>query len=114
MATESQSSIADAATVRLWQASFRESWLDELEKEKAFPALEQFVQMCETKPDDIIAEVLKPAPRGEGVQLRTRARRKYLTLIDDFESREGRQKANYVRSFMIHNGVAISPPILKD
>ena len=36
-----------------------------------------------------------------------------VDLIEEFEQREGsRQRANYVRSFFIHNGVAMNPNIL--
>ncbi len=45
--------------------------------------------------------------------LRTRARRQYLDLIEQFEARsKSRDQANVARSFLIHNGIAMNPGIL--
>ncbi len=105
--------IDDQTTVTEWEKSFRAFWRRAGPPPEWKDALERFVSFCETQPDDIIDEVLRPAPTGEGLQLRTRARRKYVRLIEDFETQENRAAANGVRSFMIHNGVAMTPSILR-
>lgn len=113
MTTET-TALADYASVRTWHASFRNFWRSEAPTDEAMQALERFVASCGSTPDEIIDEVLKQQPSGEGLMLRTRARRKYMQLIEEFEQQEGsREVANYVRSFMIHNGVAMNPSILK-
>jgi hypothetical protein len=100
-------------TVRVWLFSYQESWRQKINEEEALSTLAKFAQFCGTQPDAIIPEVLQPLSSGDGVVLRTRGRRKYMKLIDEFEQREGsREIANYVRSFMIHNGVAMNPTIL--
>jgi hypothetical protein len=106
--------LAQTPSVRQWAASYQQSWHAPLPEVEALDALRRFVAMCGTEPDAIVDEVLRPGPRGEGLVLRTRARRKYMQLIDEFEQREGsRRIANYVRSFLIHNGVAMNPEALK-
>lgn len=103
-----------SSTVRTWLFSYQESWRSTIDEEQALATLAKFVQFSGSEPDAIIAEVLQPLSTGDGVVLRTRGRRKYMKLIDEFEQREGsREIANYVRSFMIHNGVAMNPAILK-
>jgi nitroreductase len=106
--------LAGAATVRTWFSSYQESWQAPIPKRDALQALQKFVQLAGLEPDAIIDDVLRTAPSGEGLVLRTRARRKYMQLIEQFEQQEGsRTQANYVRSFMIHNGVAMNPAALK-
>ena len=113
MTTET-ATLLDYASVRVWHASFRNFWRSEAPPEQATRALERFVAYCGSNPNEIIDEVLKPQPSGEGLMLRTRARRKYMRLIEEFEQQEGsREIANYVRSFMNHNGGAMNPSNLK-
>lgn len=105
--------IDEYQTVQEWNFSFRNFWDDGDVPREWIDVLARFVDSCDMDPDSIIDEVLKPQPTGEGVLLRTRTRRKYVQLIDEFEVREGRAAANAVRSFMIHNGVAMTPSILR-
>lgn len=103
-----------SSAVRTWLLSYQESWKSKIAEEEALSVLASFLQFASTEPDAIIAEVLQPLSSGDGMVLRTRGRRKYMKLIDEFEKREGsREIANYVRSFMIHNGVAMNPEVLK-
>lgn len=105
--------IDDYESVIEWEKSFRNFWRTEGPPQEWKDALDRFVSFCEAEPDDIIDEVLRPVPTGEGLLLRTRARRKYIRLIYEFEEQEDRFAANGVRSFMIHNGVAMTPTILR-
>jgi len=100
-------------SVREWQFSFQNFWRTDGPPDSWKAALGRFAEQNGTDPDAIIDEVLKPAPAGEGLLLRTRARRKYVELVDDFERQEGRAAANAVRSFLIHNGIAMTPGILR-
>jgi nitroreductase len=105
--------LEEYTTVRDWAFSFSNFWRAPAPAMEAHAALEQFCRFCGSEPDAIIDEILRPEPSGEGLQLRTRARRKWVEIIDDFEGHVGRERANYVRSFMIHNGVAMNPSILR-
>lgn len=106
--------IHDYDSVRIWLAGYAEYWGGTEVEPEALEALGQFCQMLDHDPDNIIGECLRPEPSGEGLMLRTRARRRYIERIAEFEAQEGsRQKGNAVRSFFIHNGVAMNPSILK-
>ncbi len=99
-------------SVKQWWGSYQQFWRGGAPPAEALDALRKFVRKTGFEPDEIVEEVLKPQASGEGLMLRTRARRKYMELLAEFEESEGsRETANYVRSFMIHNGIAISPGI---
>ena len=99
-------------SVKQWWGSYQQCWRGGAPPAEALDALRKFVRKTGFEPDEIVEEVLKPQASGEGLMLRTRARRKYMELLAEFEESEGsRETANYVRSFMIHNGIAISPGI---
>jgi nitroreductase len=104
--------LLELESVKQWWASYQQFWRSGPPPGEALDALRRFTEASGCKPDDIVDEVLRPAASGEGLMLRTRARRKYMDLVAEFEEREGsREAANYVRSFMIHNGIAMSPGI---
>ncbi len=114
MTSPDAQSFEDQRSVRQWRASFAQFWHGGAPEPGAFEALERFVEFCGSGPDEIIDDVLRPEEGGNRLMLRTRARRKYMSLIEEFELKEGsRQTANGVRSFMIHNGVAMNPGILR-
>ena len=76
--------------------------------------LERACAFMDSDPDAMVGECLRPAKVGEGLVLRVRARRKYIDLIAAFEQQEGsRDAGNAVRSFFIHNGVAMTPSALR-
>lgn len=100
-------------SVQQWRASFARFWHGGEPEPAAFDALARFVAVNNVSPDEIIEAVLRSKEGGD-LMLRTRARRKWMGLIQEFEDAEGsRDAANGVRSFMIHNGVAMNPPILR-
>ncbi|HAL47917.1 MAG: hypothetical protein FI707_09720 [SAR202 cluster bacterium] len=101
-------------SVQIWQNGFADYWGDATVEDDAIDALEQFCQMVGDDPDAIIGECLRPRPSGEELVMRTRARRKYIEHIQAFETQnESRKMGNSVRSFFIHNGVAMNPSIVK-
>ncbi|HJM76052.1 MAG TPA: hypothetical protein QGI71_09385 [Dehalococcoidia bacterium] len=112
--TATTDTLRDSPAVRQWHESYQLFWRSGPPPDAALRSLERFVERCEQQPDEIVDEVLRPGPAGEGLMMRTRARRKYMQLIEEFEQHEGsRETANHVRSFMIHNGIAMSPGILR-
>lgn len=112
--TTATQSLLDSPAVKQWRESYQQFWRSGPPPDETLESLQRFIDGCEQQPDEIVDEVLRPAPSGEGLMMRIRARRKYMQLIDEFEQREGsRETANHVRSFMIHNGIAMSPGILR-
>ncbi len=106
--------ISDYDSVQTWFNSHNEYWEGSEVEPEAVNAVRKFCEMVGSDPDSIIGECLRPRPSGEELMMRTRARRKYIESILEFEAQENsRAKANAVRSFFIHNGVAMNPSIVK-
>ena len=112
-------SIAEQATVRNWVRSANiEGKTDRLE------LLALFCAQVERSPDEMIDDCLRAMPsaisnKGTALEdeaqlkLRYKVRRRYVESIDEFEAtHRGRTHGNVIRSFFIHNGVPIQPPIL--
>src|SRR3954462_12142769 len=75
---------------------------------KRVQVLTEFCARVEKQPDEIIDDCLREVDGGK--KIRAKGRRFYADKINEFEqqaegtSGERRQKANYIRSFLIHNG----------
>lgn len=111
--TSETPSLEQTRSVDQWRKSFAEFWRGGRLDEEALPTLGRFIEFCGMSADEMIDDVLRTSEGSTQLVLRTSARRKYVDLIEEFEQREGsRQRANYVRSFFIHNGVAMNPNIL--
>ncbi len=80
-------------------------------------ALLAFVKHLGKDPDTIIKECLKD--EGEHKKIKAKARTRYCGLIEKAEAEifgggnAGRQKANMIRSFFIHNGVFLQAKPLR-
>ncbi len=78
---------------------------------KRVQILAEFCACVEKQPDEIIDDCLRDVEGGK--KIRAKGRRFYADKINEFEqqatgsSGERRQKANYIRSFLIHNAVLI-------
>jgi hypothetical protein len=95
--------------VRLWLRDYEESWGSaDPQVEVSLQALALFCAMVEKDPDVICGECLKPLEDG-GEKIRYKARHFYIDQIEAFEQspQGGRRAANAVRSFFIHNGIAM-------
>jgi hypothetical protein len=100
-------------SVRRWLASRKALWGETGETPGHLRALSDFCAKLDKNPDEMIDECLRRSSEGGPFVLRTRARREYIQLIEKFEAEgAGRQAANSVRSFFIHNGVAMNPSIV--
>jgi hypothetical protein len=102
----------DSKTVQTWLAGVREqSGVSPEDDAKRVQVLADFCALVGKEPDQIIAECLRDVEGGK--KIRVKGRRFYAEKIAEFERQaagtpgEKRQKANYVRSFLIHNGVLI-------
>jgi len=103
----------DYRTVQVWlQGVHEQSGVSPEADTKRVQVLTEFCSRVEKQPDEIIDDCLRDVDGG-GKKIRAKGRRFYADKINEFErqsegtSGEKRQKANYIRSFLIHNGVLI-------
>ncbi len=104
--------IRNAKTVRTWLAGLEDqSGVSREEALQRVAVLTEFCTLVEKGPDQIIDECLREVDGGK--KIRAKGRRIYAEKITEFESHidggaaEKRQKGNYIRSFLIHNGVLL-------
>jgi hypothetical protein len=87
-------------------------WLDQLAEPAAAghekrAVLEEFCRFCGETPDGLIGSLFRPTDDGPRINLKRR--RQIIEWIDGFEREHGgRNSGNVVRSFLIHNGVALT------
>lgn len=100
-------------STRRWLASLLDLWGPSGLTPALVETLAAFCTIVEKTPDEIIAECLRAKTDSDTFVLRTRARKRFMEAIDQFEATvASRDRANVVRSFFIHNGVAMNPHIL--
>ena len=104
--------VTESQTVQTWLAGVHEQSGSSPEADtKRLQVLAEFCAMTGKQPDEIIDDCLRDVDGGK--KIRAKGRRFYADKINEFErqgegaSSERRQRANYVRSFLIHNGVLI-------
>jgi hypothetical protein len=104
--------LIDYQTVQTWLAGVHEqSGVSPENDAKRLQVLAEFCARIEKTPDQIIDECLRDVEGGK--KIRVKGRRFYAEQVAEFEQQVGgspgerRQKANYVRSFLIHNGVLL-------
>lgn len=82
------------------------------EGDRRLALFSEFCDLVERTPDEMIDECLRLVQEGQ-FKLRGKTRRQYVERIEEFEDDHGgRARGNVIRSFFIHNGVPIQPPIL--
>jgi hypothetical protein len=107
--------IEEYQRVKVWLDDFEKSWGGGQDQSAVeLPALEAFCEFVGKDPDAVIADLLTPVEGGYE-KIRYKARHRYIQLISEFEATNpgGRQAGNAVRSFLIHNGVAVGTRILR-
>lgn len=103
----------NSETARRWLASLLDLWGPSGVRPGLVETLVDFCAVVEKTPDEMIGECLRAKADGDTFVLRTRARKQFMEQIEQFEARTGsRDEANVVRSFFIHNGVAMNPNVL--
>lgn len=110
--------IVNAASVQTWLQGLQEQ--SEVSCEDGLTRVAVLSEFCadiDKAPDEIIAECLREVDGGK--KIRAKRRRFYADKITEYESRvegnsgERRQKGNYIRSFLIHNGILLqTSPLL--
>lgn len=100
------------AALDRWQDALRNSGVGEDEIEERCKLLLAFCDFAELPPDDLVESCVD---REQG-KILAKKRKKVETLIDEFATAEGgstraaTDRANVVRSFLIHNGVRVIAP----
>ena len=113
MAEIDMAQVRDSESVHRWFSSRLGLWGRGAVDDNLLPTLVEFCEVVGKTPDEMIDDCLKPGKDREVFTLRTRARRTYMDQIERFEAESrSRDKGNVVRSFFIHNGVAMNPSIL--
>ena len=94
-------------TVQRWVRSSKMT-----DQERKLALLAEFVGRVERTPDEMIGDCLHLVQEGQ-FKLKGKTRRRYVEQIEEFEDAHGgRPQGNVIRSFFIHNGIPIQPPIL--
>jgi hypothetical protein len=112
----SPEALAEQETVGAWLRAYDAHWNVQQgggETRAKLEVLALFCQSCGKEPDELVAWLFRPTP--EGPRIRLKRRREVMALIDRFEAEQGggRAAGNTVRSFLIHNGVALSATPLR-
>jgi predicted Fe-S protein YdhL (DUF1289 family) len=107
--------LAVQETVGRWLRAYDAQWnvrQTDGETRAKLEVLARFCAACGRQPDELVAWLFRPTP--EGPRIRLKRRREVMALIDQFEAEGGgRAAGNTVRSFLIHNGVALSATPLR-
>lgn len=107
--------LAGQETVGRWLRAYDAHWnvrQSDRETRAKLEVLARFCDACGRQPDELVAWLFRPTP--EGPRIRLKRRREVMALIENFEAENGgRPAGNTVRSFLIHNGVALSAPPLR-
>lgn len=108
--------IEDYARVKVWLDDFEKSWGDATSEPRSaeLAVLSEFCEFVGKDPDAVVADLLNEVEGGYE-KIRYKARHHYIGLIVQFEATHpaGRQAGNVIRSFLIHNGVAVGTRILR-
>lgn len=111
----SMETLAAQETVGRWLHAYDTHWNVQQTEGETLARLEvlgRFCTACGRQPDELVAWLFRPTP--EGPRIRLKRRREVMALIEVFEVENGgRAAGNTVRSFLIHNGVALSAPPLR-
>ena len=107
--------IEEYERVKVWFDDFEKSWGDGSDAAASgqLAILSEFCEFVGKDPDAIVADLLAPVEGGE--KIRYKARHRYIELIAEFEATNpgGRPAGNAIRSFLIHNGVAVGTRIVR-
>lgn len=102
-------------TVAAWMRAHSEHWdvqYTDAETRARLDVLARFSAFCGKEPDVLVEWLFRQTP--EGPRIRLKRRREVMAQIDAFErDNGGRAAGNVVRSFLIHNGVALSATPLR-
>ena len=114
--------LAELPSVQHWFDAQAKHWnrrQGEAEARRKLDVLRSFCETNQIDPDTLVKSLFRPTP--EGPRIRLKQRRVVVAQIAEFEAkaresqdvRAARDVGNVVRSFLIHNGVAMTAPIIR-
>jgi lambda repressor-like predicted transcriptional regulator len=114
--------LGEMSSVRHWVEAQARHWnraQGEAELKRKLDTLRAFCETNQVDPDTLVQSLFRPTP--EGPRIRLKQRRLVVEQIAAFEAaaretqdvRAARDAGNVVRSFLIHNGVAMTAPIIR-
>jgi hypothetical protein len=113
--------LTDFVAVRQWLMAYASHWKSnsaEAEQRRKLQLLHQYCEFAQRDPDALISNLLRETATGK--QIRLKRRRIEMQRIEEFETqigggepRAGRDAGNTIRSFFIHNGVALTATPLR-
>ncbi len=114
--------LGEVPTVKHWLEAQAKHWnraQGEAESRRKLDTLRAFCEVIQIDPDALVKGLFRPTP--EGPRIRLKRRREVMAQIAEFEAhaletqdaRRARDTGNVVRSFLIHNGVAMSAPVVR-
>jgi hypothetical protein len=115
--------LAELPAVRHWIAAQSRHSLNraqgETEQRRKLDVLRSFCETIQMDPDSLVKSLFRETPEGPRIKLKRR--RTVVEQIAEFEAkaretqdvRRARDTGNVVRSFLIHNGVAMTAPIIR-
>ena len=114
--------LAELPSVQHWFAAQAKHWnrsQGEAEAQRKLEVLRSFCEVNQIDPDTLVKSLFRPTP--EGPRIRLKHRRVVVEQIAQFEAkaressdtRSARDRGNVIRSFLIHNGVAMTAPIIR-
>jgi len=115
--------IGELPEVKHWlesQARLLNRSQEEADRRRKLDTLRSFCVIQQIDPDALVRSLFRPTPEGPRIKLKRR--RIVMEQIAEFEAkareetqdvRRARDTGNVVRSFLIHNGVAMSAPVVR-
>jgi hypothetical protein len=113
--------LAELACVQRWLRAHGSFWGETStasEVQRKLQVLADFCGSCDSSPDNLVDSLFRQTPEGRRIKLKRR--RAVMAQIDEFErefgkgnTTAGREAGNIVRSFLIHNGVALTATPLR-
>jgi hypothetical protein len=114
--------LGEVPTVKHWLEAQARHWnrsAQDADTRRKLDTLRAFCETTQIDPDALVKGLFRPTP--EGPRIRLKRRREVMAQIAEFEAkaletqdaRRARDTGNVVRSFLIHNGVAMSAPVVR-
>ena len=113
--------VGEYASVKHWLEAHSSRWnrtAAEAERRHKLELLLRYCNLAERDPDALVGNLFRETPTGQKIWLKRR--RAEMARIDEFERavaegdpRRGRDAGNVIRSFFIHNGVALTATPLR-
>lgn len=92
-------------SLALWRAGLEGNGVPTSEIDERIGVVEEFAAYVESTPDEIVATCID----SEAGKVRVKERKRFEAAINEFAPGSV-DKANIVRSFLIHNGVRLVAP----